>query len=89
MTLKPLGNRVLVKQTEEETKTSSGIIIPDSSTEKPRNGKVVAIGDEVKNIAVDDIIVFGKFAGSEYKQDDEKYLIINGDDVLGIILIKE
>ena len=89
MNFKPLGNRVLVKQKDEQNTTSSGIIIPDASTEKPKIGEVVAISDSVDQIKISDIIVFGKFAGSDYKEDGETYLILNSEDVLGIILNKE
>lgn len=89
MNFKPLGNRVLVKQKDEQNTTSSGIIIPDATTEKPKIAEVVAISDSVKQIKVSDIVVFGKFAGSEYKEDGETYLILNSEDVSGIILNKE
>jgi chaperonin GroES len=89
MNFKPLGNRVLVKQKEEQNTTSSGIIIPDTSTEKPKIGEIVAISNSVDQIKISDIIVFGKFAGSDYKEDGEMYLIIDSEDVLGIILNKE
>ncbi|RUM66841.1 MAG: co-chaperone GroES, partial [Sulfurimonas sp.] len=65
--------------------TASGIIIPDNAKEKPSQGKVVAISSEVDNVTVNDIVVFGKYAGNEFEVDGEKYLIIDVDDLFGII----
>ena len=89
MNFKPLGNRVLIKQTEEENKTGSGIILVDSSKEKPKTGKALAIGKNVEGVNVGDMIVFGKFAGTDIYLDGDQYLIINGDDIQGVILNKE
>lgn len=85
---KPLGKRVLVEREEELNKTASGIIIPDNaSKEKPSTGKVVAVGcdDECKAVKVGDKVVFGKYSGSEVNIDDKKYLVLNLEDVLGVI----
>lgn len=88
MNFKPLGKRVLVQREEELNKTASGIIIPDNaSKEKPSTGVVVAVGcdDECKAVKVGDKVVFGKYTGSEVSLDDKKYLVLNLEDVLGII----
>ncbi|MEA3373946.1 MAG: co-chaperone GroES [Campylobacterota bacterium] len=85
MNFQPLGNRTLVERLEEATTTASGIIIPDNAKEKPSQGKVIAIGDEVEQIAVNDVVVFGKYAGNEITIDGTTYLIIEGDEIYGIM----
>lgn len=85
MNFKPLGERVLVERAEDETKTASGIIIPDNAKEKPLIGAVVAIGDEVKGIKAKDKVVFGKYSGNEIKLDGKEYLILKVEDILGIL----
>ena len=92
--VRPLGDRILVKRLEEEEVMKGGIIIPDTAKEKPQRGEVVAIGlgrvdEDGKRIPLDvkegDNILFGKYAGNEVTIDDEEYLIMREDDVLGII----
>jgi len=93
MNLRPLHDRVLVQREEQEEKTASGIIIPDSAKEKPQQGKVVAVGDgkyiddERKPLDVKkgDTVLFSKFAGTEVTLDGEEYLIMREDDILGIV----
>jgi len=94
MKLRPLQDRILVKRVEEETTTKGGIIIPDSAKEKPAEGKVVAVGngkvgDDGKRIPLEiktgDLILFGKYSGSEVKIDGLEYLIMREDDILGVI----
>ncbi len=85
MNFEPLGKRVLVSRTEEAKTTASGIIIPDNATEKPSTGKVVAVSTEVENVKVGDVVVFGKYAGNEFKVEGENYLIMELDDLFGII----
>lgn len=86
MKFQPLGKRVLVEREEEATKTASGIIIPDNaSKEKPSTGKVVAVSKDAEGVKEGDQVVFAKYAGSEVSLDDKKYLILNLEDVLGII----
>ncbi len=87
---KPLGLRVLVERVEEESKTASGIIIPDNAKEKPLKGKVIAISKEVEDdeklpINVGDTVVFAKYGGTEVSCNGKKYLVLNTDDVLGKI----
>ena len=95
MKLRPLHDRVLVKRIEEEEEeTRGGIVVPDTAKEKPQEGEVVAVGDgkvlesgERLEMAVKkgDRILFGKYSGSEVKLNDEEYLIMREDDVLGIL----
>ena len=84
MNFKPLGERLLVERVEETNTTASGIIIPDNAKEKPSEGKVLAIGNEVEDVKVDDIVVFGKYSGTEIVLDSKEYLILDLSDVLGI-----
>ncbi|WDL70537.1 co-chaperone GroES [Helicobacter winghamensis] len=85
MNFKPLGERVLVERLEENTTTASGIIIPDNAKEKPLEGIVKAIGSEVKEVSVNDKVVFGKYSGTEVKLDGKEYLILKLEDILGVI----
>jgi chaperonin GroES len=95
MNIRPLQDRIIVERYEEETTTAGGIIIPDTvSKEKPQEGKVIAVGKgkvtaEGKVLAldvkVDDIVLFGKYAGSEIKVDGKEYMIMREDDILGVI----
>ncbi|MFP4332086.1 MAG: co-chaperone GroES [Campylobacterales bacterium] len=88
MNFTPLGQRVLVERVEEETKTSSGIIIPDNAKEKPLGGEVKAISKEVKEegeLSVGDKVIFSKYSGTEIKLDGKEYLVMNLDDILGIL----
>ena len=94
MKLRPLHDRILVQRAKEEEKTKGGIIIPDTAKEKPIEGKVIAAGngkfsEEGKRTALEvkkgDRILFGKFSGTEVKIEDEEYLILREDDVLGVI----
>ena len=94
MKIRPLQDRILVKRLEEEETTKGGIIIPDSAKEKPAEGLVIAIGkgnvlENGQQIPLDvkknDRILFGKYSGTEVKIEDEEYLIMREDDVLGVI----
>ena len=89
---KPLGNRVVIEPTETDEQVSSGgIYIPDTAKEKPQEGKIVAIGPGKLNddgsrtpleVKVGDIVVYSKYAGTEYKEGDIEYLIVREDDIL-------
>lgn len=85
MNFKPLGERVLVKRAEVETKTASGIYIPDNATEKPQTAKVIAIGSKVEEVKVGDTILFEQYRGTEFKLDGEDYLILNIENVIGVM----
>ncbi len=93
--LKPLADRVIIEPLEDDTQTSvGGIIIPDTAKEKPQQGKVVAAGpgkvtDEGKtlpmSVSAGDIVVYSKYAGTEYKQDGIEYLIVRESDILAVL----
>ena len=86
MNFEPLGKRVLVESKEELKTTASGIIIPDNaSKEKPSQGKVIAVSKEAEGLSVGDTVVFAKYSGSEITLNDKKYLVLNSEDILGII----
>lgn len=85
MNFQPLGKRILVKRLEETNKTASGIIIPDNAKEKPLHGSVIAVGDEVKGVNAGEVAVFSKYGGTEIKLEGVEYLVLNLDDVLGIL----
>ncbi len=85
--VQPLGSRVLVRILPEESRTSFGLVIPDTAKEKPQRGEVVAIGDdtEVIKVAVGDRVLFPKYTGTEIKLDDADHLIIESTDLLAIL----
>ena len=87
--LKPLADRVVIEPTEAETKTASGIFIPDTAKEKPQQGTVVAAGpgkkDEPMEVKVGDVVLYGKYAGTEVTVEDKKYLIVKQSDILAIL----
>ncbi|MBI1408214.1 MAG: co-chaperone GroES [Caulobacter sp.] len=94
MKFRPLGDRVLVKRVEEESRTKGGIIIPDTAKEKPQEGEVVAVGPGARDesgkvqpleLKAGDKILFGKWSGTEVKVDGEDLLIMKESDVLGVI----
>jgi chaperonin GroES len=85
MNFQPLGKRVLAKRVEETNKTASGIIIPDNAKEKPLMGEVVAVSKEVADIKSGDKILFAKYGGTEVKLGSEEFLVLNTDDILGIV----
>ena len=87
--IKPLADRVLVEPKEAETKTASGLYIPDTAKEKPQEGKVVAAGpgkkDEPMEVMVGDEVIYGKYAGTEVTLEGKKYLIVKQSDILAIL----
>ncbi|TMA97058.1 MAG: co-chaperone GroES [Deltaproteobacteria bacterium] len=94
MKIRPLQDRVIVKRIEEEAKSKGGIIIPDTAKEKPQEGKVMAVGKGKANedgkvtpldVRVNDLILFGKYSGTEINIDGEEHLIMREEDILGII----
>ena len=94
MKFKPLGERALVQIVEREETTASGIVLPDTAKEKPQTAKVVAVGEGQLDkdgqrvpveVAPDDVIVFAKYSGTEISLDGEDYMILDADDILGIV----
>jgi len=85
MKFKPLKDRVFVKYSEEAERTAGGLYIPESAKEKPQKGVIEAVGSEVKEIKVGDIILFDKYSGSKINIDNNEYLIIKEEDILGIV----
>jgi chaperonin GroES len=85
MKFKPLKDRVFVKYSEEAERTAGGLYIPESAKEKPQKGVIEAVGSEVKEIKVGDVILFDKYSGSKINIDNNEYLIIKEEDILGII----
>lgn len=87
--IKPLADRVVVEPQEAQAKTASGIYIPDTAKEKPQQGKVVAVGpgkkDEPMEVKVGDVVLYGKYSGTEVTVEEKKYLIIKQSDILAII----
>ena len=87
--VKPLSDRVLVEPSAAEEKTASGIIIPDTAKEKPQKGTVIAVGpgtkDEEMQVKVGDVVLYGKYAGTELSVDGKDYLMMRQSDILAII----
>ncbi len=92
--LRPLGDKILVKRVEAETKTKSGIVLPDSAKEKPKQGTIIAVGEGKRldngnrapvNVKKGDKIIFTSYAGTEIKIDGEELMIMSEDDVLAIV----
>ena len=93
MKFKPLKDRVLVKYSDEPEKSAGGIIIPETAKEKPQKGEIIAVGSgkitddgkvQAMEVKVGDIVLFEKYSGSKINMDNEEYLIIREDDILGI-----
>lgn len=93
MQLKPLGDRIVLKQLEAEETTKSGIVLPGQSKEKPQQAEVIAVGPggvidgkEVKmQVTVGQKVIYSKYAGTEVKLDDEEYIIVKQNDVLAVV----
>ncbi len=87
--IKPLADRVVIEPLAAETKTASGIYIPDSAKEKPQQGKVIAVGkgtkDEPTTVKVGDTVLYGKYAGTELKLEGGDYIIMRESDIFAII----
>ncbi|HAV01531.1 MAG: co-chaperone GroES [Lachnospiraceae bacterium] len=93
MTLKPLGDRVVLKQLEAEETTKSGIVLPGNSKEKPQQAEIIAVGPgtvvdgkEVKmEVSVGQKVIYSKYAGTDVKLDDEEYIIVKQSDILAVV----
>ena len=87
LNLQPLGSRVLIKPLEQESKTASGLLLPETAKEKPQTGLVVAVGDgEDIKLNVNDKVLFAKYTGTEFKMDGSEYLLLEASDVLAKVL---
>ena len=93
MQLKPLGDRIVLKQLEAEETTKSGIVLPGQSKEKPQQAEVVAVGpggmvdgkEVAMQVKVGQKVIYSKYAGTEVKLDDEEYIIVKQNDVLAVV----
>ena len=94
MKIKPLGDRVLIKPSEEKEKTKGGIVLPDTAKEKPQEGEVVAVGEGRKTeegkavpltVKVGDKVLYGKYSGTEITVDGDEYLMMREEDILAIV----
>ncbi len=94
MTIRPLHDRVVVRRMEEERTTAGGIVIPDSATEKPIQGEVIAAGNgkildngtvRPLDVKVGDRVLFGKYSGTEVKIDGKDFLVMREDDIMGVV----
>jgi chaperonin GroES len=94
MNLKPLGDRVVIKPTEQEDVTSTGIFLPETAKEKPQQGKIIAAGPVARketgerialDVQVDDTVLYAKYAGTSIKLDGQEYLILKETDILAIV----
>lgn len=94
MKIQPLHDRIVIKREEEELHQAGGIIIPDTAKEKPQRGKIVAVGkgkllDNGNRVALElkvgDKVIFSKYSGTEFKVDNEEYLVVREEDILAVI----
>lgn len=89
LNIRPLADRVIIEPAAAETKTASGIIIPDTAQEKPQRGTVVAVGpgkkDEPMTVSVGDAVLYGKYSGTEFKYEGGDYLIMRESDIMAIV----
>lgn len=81
--LQPMGTRVLIQPLEQESKTASGLLLPETAKEKPQTGLVIAVGDDEEiRLKVNDKVLFAKYSGTEFKMDGTEYLLLESSDVL-------
>ncbi|MFT0846529.1 co-chaperone GroES [Actinomycetaceae bacterium L2_0104] len=94
VSIKPLEDRIVIQQLEAETTTASGLVLPDTAKEKPQEGKVLAVGpgriDDKGNrvpvdVAVDDVVIYSKYGGTEIKYGADEYIILSSRDVLAVV----
>jgi chaperonin GroES len=87
LNLQPMGTRVLIQPLEQESKTASGLLLPETAKEKPQTGLVVAVGDDEEiKLQVNDKVLFAKYTGTEFKMDGTEYLLLECGDVLAKLL---
>jgi len=94
MKLKPIGDKIIVERIEPESKTKGGVVLPDNAKEKPKEGKIIAIGEGklldngsrvAPSVKVGEKVIFTSFAGSEVKIDNKEFLIMNEEDILAVV----
>jgi chaperonin GroES len=90
MKIRPLHDRVIVKRLDQERKTASGIVIPDTAAEKPDQGEIIAVGDDngkliAPDVKVGDKVLFGKYAGQTVKVEGEELLVMREEDLMGVV----
>jgi chaperonin GroES len=95
MNVRPLGDKILLKRAEPEEQTEAGIFLPESAKDTPREGRIIALGEGILNketgtympfsVKKGDLVIFSSYSGTEVKLDDEEYLILTEDDILGVI----
>lgn len=95
MNVRPLGDKILLKRAEPEERTEAGIYLPESAKDQPREGRIIALGEGILNketgtympfsVKKGDRVIFSSYAGTEVKLDEEEYLILTEDDILGVI----
>jgi len=94
MNIRPLQDRLVIQRVEEDDTTQGGIVLPDTAKERPSRGKVIAAGNGKKldsgqvqplDVKIGDIVLFGKYAGTEVKLDEEEFLVMREDDVMGVV----
>jgi chaperonin GroES len=90
--LRPLGDKILIKRVEAETKTKSGIVLPDTAKEKPKRGKVLSVGERLDtgeraaiSVKKGDEVIFASYAGTEIKLDGEELMIMSEEDILAVV----
>lgn len=86
MKFRPIGERTLVKPVEREEKTASGIVLPETAKDQPQTAEVVAVGDSQNGgVSEGNLVIFARYSGTKIKLDDEEYLVLDSDDLLGVI----
>jgi len=85
--IQPLGSRVLIRPLEQEARTASGLLLPETAKEKPQMGLVVAVGDDEEiKVKVNDKVIFARYSGTEFKMDGQEYLLMDANDILGKVI---
>ncbi len=85
--IQPLGSRVLIRPLEQEARTASGLLLPETAKEKPQMGLVIAVGDDEEiKVKVNDKVIFAKYSGTEFKIDGQEYLLMDANDILGKVI---
>ncbi|MEJ5240137.1 MAG: co-chaperone GroES [Anaerolineales bacterium] len=85
--IQPLGARVLIRPLEQEARTASGLLLPETAKEKPQMGLVIAVGDDEEiKVKVNDKVLFAKYSGTEFKMDGQEYLLMDANDILARVV---